>query len=316
MKKLMLIVNPNAGKKKIRAQLCDLIDRLSQNGYISTVFITDPVHGAEEIVDKYSDDFDVIVCSGGDGTLNQVISRLIRKEKRPPIGYIPAGTANDVARSLDLSSDIMKAADDIVTAVPTPFDVGAFGTSNFIYIASFGAFTEASYSAPQATKNALGHLAYVIEGLKSVQNIKSYHIKIETEDAVYEDDYIFGAMINSFSFAGMFKFNKNYVSFDDGEFEVMLIKTPRTLTQLQNAVVSLLSQKYDDQSLTVFHASKIKVTCSEPIPWTTDGEFGDVYKTVSLSVHKQAVQLLLKDGTFLGGLKPSEQDETADAQTV
>ncbi len=309
MKKLMLIINPNAGKKKIRSQLCDLIERLTQNGFIPTVFITDPVYGAEKIVDQYSDDYDLIVCSGGDGTLNQVISRLLRKEKRPPIGYIPAGTANDVAKSLDLSNDIIKAADDIVTAVPTPFDVGTFGSSNFIYIASFGAFTEASYSAPQATKNALGHLAYVLEGIKSVQNIKSYHIRIETEDAVYEDDYVFGAMINSFSFAGMFKFNKDYVAFDDGLFEVMLIKTPRTLAQLQNAVVSLLSQKYDDQSLTVFHASKLRVTCDEPIAWTTDGEFGDVYKSVNLHVNKQAVQLLLKDGTFLGGLRDAAQEE-------
>ncbi len=313
LKKLMLIINPNAGKKRIRSQLCGLVERLTENGFIPTVFITDPVYGAEKIVDQYSDDFDVIVCSGGDGTLNQVISRLLRKEKRPPIGYIPAGTANDVAKSLDLSTDIIKAADDIVTAVPTPFDVGTFGTSNFIYIASFGAFTEASYSAPQSTKNALGHMAYVLEGLKSVQNIKSYHIKIETEDVVYEDDYVFGAMINSFSFAGMFKFNKDYVSFDDGEFEVMLIKTPRNLAQLQRAVVSLLSQKYDDDSLTVFHASKLKVSCDEPIAWTTDGEFGDVYKTVSLSVNKQAVRLLLKDGTFLGGLKAPEQNETLES---
>ncbi len=309
MKKLMLVVNPNAGKKKIRSQLCPLIERLYENGYISTVYITDPVYGAEKIIDRYSDDYDVIVCSGGDGTLNQVISRLIRKKKRPPIGYIPAGTANDVAKSLDLSTDIIKAADDIVTAVPTPFDVGTFGTSNFIYIASFGAFTEASYSTPQVQKNALGHFAYVLQGLKSVQNIKSYHVRIETEDAVYEDDYVFGAMINSFSFAGMFKLDKNDVVFDDGMFEVMLIKTPRNITQLQNAAVSLLSKKYDEQYVTFFHASKLKVTCNEPIAWTTDGEFGDVYKSVSLSVHKQAVRLLLKDGTFLGGLKPAEETE-------
>lgn len=309
MHKLMLIINPNAGKKKIRSQLFPLVERLTQNGYIPTVFVTDPVYGATKIIDNFSDDFDTIICSGGDGTLNQVISRLIRKEKRPPIGYIPAGTANDVAKSLDLSSDIIKAADDIVTAVPTPFDVGTFGSSNFIYIASFGAFTEASYATPQAQKNALGHLAYVLQGLKSVQNITSYHIKIETEDAVYEDDYVFGAMINSFSFAGMFKLNKDEVVFDDGMFEVMLIKTPRTVTQLQNAAMSLLSQKYDDRYVTFFHASKLKVTCAEPIPWTTDGEFGDVYKSVSLSVNKQAVQLLLKDGTFLGGLKPTEQEE-------
>lgn len=314
MKRLMLIINPNAGKKRIRTQLCDLIERLGHNGYISTVFVTDPIHGAEQIVDKYSDDFDVIVCSGGDGTLNQVISRLIRKKKRPPIGYIPAGTANDVARSLDLSSDILKAADDIVTAVPTAFDVGTFGTSNFIYIASFGAFTEASYATPQAQKNALGHFAYVLQGVKSVQNIKSYHVRIETENTVYEDDYIFGAMINSFSFAGMFKLDKNNVSFDDGKFEVLLIKTPRSVNQLQNAAVSLLSKKYDERYVTFFHASKIKIICTKPVPWTTDGEFGDVYKTVALSVQKHAVQLLLKDGTFLGSLSTAESGDAVSEQ--
>ncbi len=308
MKKLMLIINPHAGKKKIRTQLCELIDRLNQNGYIPSVFITDPVHGATKIVDRFSDDYDIIVCSGGDGTLNQVISRLIRKEKRPPIGYIPAGTANDVAKSLELSTDIIKAADDMLTAVPTNFDVGTFGNSNFIYIASFGAFTEASYSTPQAQKNILGHFAYVLQGLKSVQNIKSYHVRIETEDAVYEDDYVFGAMINSFSFAGMFKLDKNDVVFDDGKFEVMLVKTPRNVSHLQKAASSLLSKKYDERYITFFHASKLKVTCSEPLAWTTDGEFGDIYKTVSLSVNKHAVQLLLKDGTFLGGLKENNDE--------
>lgn len=300
MKKLMLIVNPHAGKQKIRNTLCSLIEKLSRGGYMCTVFITDAQHGAKKIVDDYSDDFDTILCCGGDGTLNQVISRVIKKEKRPPIAYIPAGTANDVATSLELSSDVLRAADDILCAEPTPYDVGVFGATNFIYIASFGAFTDASYSTPQDLKNALGQFAYILQGAKSVQSIKSNHIKVETDDTTFEGDYVFGAMINSFSFAGMFKLNPEEVSFNDGQFEVMLIKTPRNLQQLQNAATCLLKRQYDEKYVTFFHTSHMKITCDEPIPWTTDGEFGDVYQTVELGVLKRAVTLLLKEGTFLG----------------
>lgn len=307
MKRLMLIINPHAGKQKIRSMLCTLIEKLNAGGYMPTVFVTDPEYGAQKIVDEYSDEFDYILCCGGDGTLNQVIGRVLRKKKRPAIGYIPAGTANDVASSLDLSSDVIQAADDLMISRPTPYDVGVLGATNFIYIASFGAFTEASYATSQDLKNALGQLAYILQGVKSVQNIESHHIKIEANGRVYEDDYVFGAMINSFSFAGMFKLNPEDVSFNDGQFEVMLIKTPRTVQQLQNAATCLLKRQYDERYVTFFHTAEMTVTSDEPIPWTTDGEFGDVYQKVKLSVKKGAVNLMLKEDTFLGGAELNKE---------
>jgi YegS/Rv2252/BmrU family lipid kinase len=294
MKKLMLIVNPKAGKATIKAQIYSIMDKFYKAGYVSSLFPTDKNTGATKIVAEHADGFDLIVCCGGDGTLSQVVSELHKQKLRIPIGYIPCGTANDVASSLVLPSNALSAASDIVDGVSVPIDIGTLGGRNFVYIACFGAFTEASYSTPQEQKNLLGHLAYVLNGIKSLQSIKSFHMKIEVGGEVLEDDYIFGAMINSLSFAGLFKMDKDIVRFNDGVFELVLIKTPYTLIDLQNTASCLLRRQYDNEYISLVHTSRAVISCDEDVAFTLDGEFGGNHRNAVLSVQTHAADLVLR----------------------
>lgn len=290
----MLIVNPFAGKARARNMLFELIEKFCQNGFCPSVYLTDAILGAREIVAEYGRKYDVIVCVGGDGTLNQVVSSVVHNGINVPIGYIPSGTANDIANTLDIPHDILGAASEIITSKPIPFDVGTIGERYFVYIASFGIFTSVSYSTPQQQKNILGHFAYVLQGIKSVQNIKSYNMTIESDSGTYSGEYIFGAMTNCISFAGLFKLKKENVILNDGLFEVMLIRRPRTMYELQQTAACFLRKQYNERYITFFHTSRLSITCDEDVSWTTDGEFGGTYSHVILQAKKQAVELLLE----------------------
>ncbi len=272
LKKLLLIVNPVAGKKRIKNYLLDVIQIFGHGGFATTVFVTARRGEACEMI-MFAKDFDLVVCAGGDGTLNEVICGMMKYKVNVPLGYIPCGSTNDFANSMGISLDIKKCAESIIMGVPLPLDIGRFSDRYFTYVASFGAFTAASYSVSQDVKNFWGHAAYIFEGIKDLQSIKPYHMKFVTDEKTYEDDYVFGAIANSKSFGGIVKLKDELVSLNDGLFEVLLIRMPKNLADLNTIINSLTTSNFDNKCFEFFKASEIKVCPESEIPWSLDGEY-------------------------------------------
>ena len=274
MKKLLLIMNPCSGKRKAMKSLADIIAILNRGDFDVTVHMTSARGDATETAALRGKDFDLVLCVGGDGTFNEVVSGLVSTGCKTPIAYIPAGSTNDFANSLNLSKDLLTAAQDVVEGAPCALDIGRFNDRYFSYIASFGAFTRASYATPQSMKNALGHFAYVLAGVKEVAAIRSTRMKVTLADGtVFEDDYIFGAISNSTSVAGILTLSSELVDMSDGVFEVLLIRKPRNPVELSSCVVALTSQKYDTPMLTLASSPKVEIEAPELLDWTLDGEF-------------------------------------------
>ena len=271
-KRILLIVNPRAGTGKIKSQLFKVVDILSKGGYEVTVYPTKKQLDAYNRIAKGLDGFEKIVVCGGDGTLNEVVNGVIAADADVTIGYIPAGTLNEWSSGLKISRNIEQAAKDIVSGTAVELDVGCFDGRYFTYTASFGAFTEASYSAPQDVKNVLGQAAYLFEGIKSIGNIKPIKLKMETETKSIEGEFIFGAVSNSLSVGGVLKLNENTVALDDGYFEVILIRKPDALTELQQIIDGILKKDFSKKGIEFFRAAKITVSADKKIDWTLDGE--------------------------------------------
>ena len=272
LKKLLLIVNPVAGKKRLKNMLLDVAQIFARGGFSTTVMVTGRRGEASEFA-AYGGEYDLIVCCGGDGTLNEVISGMLDHGVTIPLGYIPCGSTNDFAASMGISSDIKKAAESIANGLPRPLDVGKFGDRHFTYVSSFGAFTATSYTTAQDVKNILGHTAYVFEGIKDLQSIKPHHLKFVAGNTVYEGDYVFGAIANSTSFGGIVKLKSELVSLNDGFFEVLLIKMPKTLVDLNVIINALTTSNFENKSFEFFKTSGVTITSDEPIAWSLDGEY-------------------------------------------
>ncbi len=282
LKKLMLIINPVAGKKRMKNYLLDVIKIFGSGGFVTTTFVTARRGEAVEMA-QFAKDFDLVVCAGGDGTLNEVICGMMKYKVNVPLGYIPCGSTNDFAASMGISLDIKKCAESIVMGGPLPLDIGKFNERYFTYVASFGAFTAASYSVPQDVKNFWGHAAYIFEGIKDLQSIKPYHMRIVADGKTYADDYVFGAIANSKSFGGIVKLKEELVSLNDGLFEVLLVKMPKNIVDLNTIINSLTTSNFDNKCFEFFKASKFKIIPDTPIPWSLDGEYmhpsGDITVT-------------------------------------
>ncbi|MBS6314967.1 MAG: diacylglycerol/lipid kinase family protein [Oscillospiraceae bacterium] len=293
MKKLYFILNLQSGKATISSKLAVVIDMFTKAGYEVTARPTQERMDACAAA-KYAcgQGFDLIVCSGGDGTLNEVIQGVMRSENKLPIGYIPAGSTNDFARGVGIPRNIIDAVQWIIDGKKYPCDIGSFNDKFFTYIAAFGAFTEVTYETSQQVKNVLGHVAYVLNGISRLKNIKSYHMKITYDDEIIEDNYIFGMVTNSSSVAGLLSLN-NFL-LDDGLYEVTLIKTPGNPLDLQRIIHSLLNIDIDIDTAYIksFRTSKIRFECDDELQWTIDGEFGGAYKTVDVCNNKQAIELM------------------------
>lgn len=276
MKKLLLLMNPRSGKMRANRVLADVISILNRGGYDVTAYMTDARGDATKVAAERASDFDVLLCVGGDGTFNEVASGLLSVGSKTPIAYIPAGSTNDFANSLGLSKDLLQAAQDVVDGKPCPLDIGKFNDRYFSYIASFGAFTRASYATPQNLKNVLGHFAYILAGIKEVAAIRSTHLRFTLEDgSVYEDDYIFGAVSNSTSVAGVLTLAPGLVDMSDGVFELLLIRKPNTAMELSDCVLALTTQDYNTPMLTLVSSSRIEIDAPQDMDWTLDGEYAD-----------------------------------------
>ena len=293
MKKLLFIINPNAGKMRAKSYVLRIIQMFSQEGYVVTVYPTERSGHGTEIAEKYSADFDLIVCCGGDGTLNEVVQGVMKSGVNVPVGYIPAGSTNDLATSLKLPKSIIKSAQFVVENPPKKYDLGLFNDDKYFnYIASFGAFTETSYNTPQQLKNTLGHLAYILEGAKSLSNIYSFDIKVNYDGNVIEDEFVFGAVLNTTSMGGIMRLDKPNINFNDGLFEVLLVKNPENVADLTTTINCLMSQKFDLNNVLLFPASNITFESVTRLDWSIDGELYKGNKSVNIKVIKDALNLI------------------------
>lgn len=273
MKKMLLVMNPCSGKKKANRALADIIGIFNRGGYDVTVYMTAARGDATRVVAERAKEFDLIVCAGGDGTFNEMVSGLLSAGHKTPVGYLPAGSTNDFANSLHLSKGLLKAAQDIVEGEPQNLDIGRFNGRYFSYIASFGAFTRASYATSQSVKNVLGHLAYILSGIKEIPSIRSRRLRFTLEDGtVLEDDYIFGAISNSTSVAGVLTLSEELVDMNDGVFELLLVRKPHSLLELNDCVLALTTQDYHTPMLTFTSTHFVEIEAPEDMDWTLDGE--------------------------------------------
>lgn len=291
--KLLFIVNPIAGRLFPKTNLKRVVELFQSHGYNVTTKKTSYKGHATELVLKHGHNQDIIVCSGGDGTLNEVISGVMKLGEDVTLGYIPSGTTNDFASSLNLSDRMERAAMTIINGQTRTVDIGLFGDNRyFSYIASFGAFTGSSYSTPQSYKNVIGHLAYVLEGMKDIPNIRPYHVKVETSEDTYEGDYIFGAVSNSTSIGGVLKLDSNDVNLNDGLFEILLIKNPKTAIDLSKMIISIKKKDFNDKYIQFFKATEATFYMDEPIPWSIDGEYEAGETVVKIRNIPSAIKIL------------------------
>ena len=292
-RKLLFIVNPRAGRSKSRSPLFDAISVFSEAGYLTSLHKTSAPGDASVTAAREGEEYDLIVAAGGDGTLNEVITGLMRLEKRPPLGYLPQGSTNDFAASLQISGNPVTAARAIVRNVPRMLDIGQWNERYFVYVASFGAFVKSSYSAPQAAKNALGHFAYILEGMKDLNTLRPYQVRLTADGEVLDGEYLFGAVCNSTSIGGLMKLDPERVVLDDGKFEMLLIPNPKTAQDLQNLVLALLDQHYDREGLVFRHVSSIHLETEQDLPWSLDGEYAASSPVVDIENRQQSLTMLL-----------------------
>ena len=272
MKKLLLILNPFSGQKKANKYLPEIIQMFNEAGYEASVHVTSGHGDATRVVMRQGADKDLIVCCGGDGTMNETITGILNAGLEVPLGYIPSGTTNDFASSLKLSHNVLQAVQDILLGEPVPYDVGKFADRYFSYVASFGAFTKSSYIVPQNVKNALGHAAYVLGGISELSQIRNEHLRLEIDGQVVEDDYLFGAICNSTSIGGVLTLDPKVVDMTDGLMEVLLVRAPRNLTELAECIAAVQAQTYNCAMITFRSAKTVKIHADPGMDWTLDGE--------------------------------------------
>ena len=292
--KTMVLVNPNAGKSGYRTELGHVLRVLCDGGWTPTVFFTRMPGEAPLLVQTLAPDFDRVVCLGGDGTLSEVAAGMMRSGVRRPIGYIPLGTSNDVAHTLGLSPVPAEAAEQILHGSPLSFDIGLFGEdSYFTYVAAFGAFTEVSYATPQESKQTLGHMAYMLEALRLLPRITDFHARVTWDGGSMEDDFVFGAVTNSTSVAGMVKLDGDAVDLADGEFEVLLVRMPQDLLDMGDIVSAVLAMDFSGPCVSFLRSREVRFEFEKPVAWTRDGEDGGAHREVLIRNCHPGVEILV-----------------------
>lgn len=314
----LLVVNPCAGRTSKRPKVYDIVSRFPK-AYEFDIEFTRCSGDATRIVKEKIEGHDIVVCAGGDGTLNEVINGIMEMPKRVPIGYIPIGSTNDLATTLGIPSDLDKAVDNILRGHLNWYDVGLFNNRYFTYTAAFGAFTKSSYATPQKLKNKFGHAAYIMNGLMEWKNIESIHAVVECDQGTFEGDFAFGSITDSTSVAGLFKLDVNDVRLDDGKFELLLVSELKSLAHAPALLAQMRRQDYDGKRIFMFHTSKVKITFDREIPWTVDGEFGGAHKEVIAHNLSRAVRIFAPAGPLFDAVVPTlnlneEREEQAQAE--
>ena len=294
MKKVLLVMNPYAGMRKGKRYLADVVELFNRADYLVLTHMTAGQGDCARVVERMAKDVDLVVCAGGDGTFNEAVTGLMRSGCEVPIGYLPCGSTNDFAASLNISTNVVQAAKDILDGVPTAVDVGRFGERYFTYVASFGAFTKASYATSQNVKNALGHMAYLLEGIQELSQIRRTHVRLELEDRVIEDDFLFGAVSNSTSVGGILTLSPKLVDLQDGKFELLLVRAPRDAIEVAECIRALRTQKYNCAMITFLSTDRLTVKADPQMVWTLDGERADGAEQIQVKNIHRAIRLMKK----------------------
>lgn len=294
-KRLLFVFNPRSGKGLIKNYLVDIVDTMVKADYEVTIYPTQAQGDATEKIIKDAADYDLIVCSGGDGTLDEVVTGMNRSGIEMPIGYIPAGSTNDFANSLGIPKDMIEAASTAVRGKAFPCDVGYFNGDTFVYVAAFGLFTEVSYQTSQHWKNILGHAAYILEGAKRLHDIPSYIMQVEHDGQVFCDNFIFGMITNSVSVGGFKGMTGTDVALDDGEFEVTLIRSPKNPIELNEILASLTNLIDNTDLIYSFKTSELKITAKDKVAWTLDGEFGGEHKELLIKNLQKKINIMIDE---------------------
>ncbi len=294
MKKILLIVNPAAGKGKFKSSLGEVLHIFFQGGYLTQVYFTEKKGDATQIAIEHAKNYDIVACMGGDGTLSEVTAGLCQIKDTPNVGYIPMGTSNDVARGIGISKNPTTAAQTIINGKPISLDIGRMNdTSYFTYIAAFGMFTDVSYLTPQHSKQVLGHFAYVLEGITRVPKLPVVRARVIHDGGLIEDDFVFAGVTNSTKLAGLFELDEAVVELGDGLFEVILVKKPKTPKELQDAFKAYIAKDYSGDIIKIVHSRSVRFRFDEPVAWTTDGENGGEHTDVYLENINNSVKIIV-----------------------
>lgn len=292
MKKLLFIYNPKAGKSKIKSKLAEILDIFVKAQYMPVAYPTQCRDDAKNVIIEYASEYDLVVCSGGDGTLNEVVTGMMHCEKPVPIGYIPAGSTNDYAKSLGIPNTMEQAAQMAVSGNYFNTDTGVFNGQTFVYVAAFGLFTAVSYQTSQKKKNVLGYAAYVFEGAKDLMSIESYHLKINIDGEIIEDDFIYGMVSNTVSVGGMKNMTNQEVILDDGYFEALFVRKPTNPLQIHEIVQTLLRDGVESELVCDYRAKCIEIEADREIDWTLDGEYGGAHQNVVIKNNANSVSIV------------------------
>lgn len=310
--KALFIINPCAGKSSKRPSAYDMV-RLFPENYEFTIEFTRCRNDATRIVKEKYAGHDIVICAGGDGTLNEVINGIMDMPDRKPIGYIPIGSTNDLANTLGIPSDLEAAVQNIVAGHMNWYDIGLFNNRYFTYTAAFGAFTKSSYNTPQKLKNRFGHMAYIMNGLTEWKNIESIHAKVECDQGSFEGNFAFGTITDSTSVAGLFKLDANEVRLDDGKFELVMVSELNSLLSAPVLLRQMQKQIYDGKRIFMFHTSKVKITFDKEVDWTIDGEYGGGHKEIIAHNLSRAVRIFAPEGPLFDAVVPALSfEESAD----
>jgi len=292
MKKMLFILNPCAGTRRANKTFADILAVFNRADFDVRVYVTSGPQDAISAVKRLAPGMDLVVCCGGDGTFNETITGMLESGLNLPIGYIPAGSTNDFASSLNLPTDPVAAALQIVGGTEESYDVGQFDNRYFSYVASFGAFTKASYATPQYIKNALGHTAYMLEGIRELSQIHKSHVRLELDGEMLEDDYLFGAVCNATSFGGILTLDPNQVDMGDGLFEILLVRAPRELSEITECILAVQKQQYNCRMMTFRSAKEVKVYADGEMSWTLDGEKASSHGATTIANLHHAIRLI------------------------
>lgn len=295
MEKLLFIYNPHAGRGQVQNKLAGILNAFTRAGCLVTAYPTQGRGDASRAARDLGPEFDRVACSGGDGTLHEVICGLMElpEGSRPPVGYLPAGTTNDYARNLRLPKGMEEMATLAATGEPRPVDIGRLGEEYFIYVAAFGLFTDVAYNTPQQFKNAFGHLAYVLKGVSELGSLKGYSLRVEHDGGALEGEYLYGMVSNTVSVGGILGLPSDEVVLDDGLLELILVEKPRSVAQMNAVIRALARQEYDaDSGVVGLHSSRLRITCAEKVPFTLDGEFGGEHTVTEIAAVNTPVRIV------------------------
>ncbi len=287
--KLLMLINARSGMKNSKANLLSVIDIFCRNGYDVSVYVTQKHNDAYEYLMKNRIRYDIVCVFGGDGTMNEVSNALMAKEYKPLLGYFPSGTMNDFGSNFDLGSDMTVIAERICEGNVREFDVGKFNDRYFNYVAAFGAMCDVPFTTKRDAKELLGNIAYILEGISKLPEVKSHKISYTIANRTYKKDVLFGLIYSGNRVAGMELEDKKRSAIDDGYFNVLIVEYVPTIFNAPDLLSTILQQ---DRFIHRYRTKKILLEFDDDLIFTLDGEEAKVKNKAEITITNKALRIL------------------------